>query len=202
MMESIVAQECATLIATLRRAAGDAVAPATLRQIAQSMEHVSTGATLYAAGMVTPICRMPNGLMVAAHVASDTGRATVVAGTHSLQTRWSCSCAVATLAWAGVCPHMVAVRLAITSEIAVMRQAERAERRTQVGRLAIDMAAKKTLLERAQAAEREAQRAYDAARAAYEHLIAQVNQDDAQARAELAPSTSLTICAASRKEAA
>jgi hypothetical protein len=202
MTDSIVAQECATLIAALRRHAGDAATPATLRQIAQSMEHVSTGAALYAAGMVTPICRMPNGLMVAAHVAGDTGRSTVVAGTHSLQTRWSCSCAVSTLAWAGVCPHMVAVRVAIASEIAAMRQAERAARRTQVGRLAMDMGAKKTLLERAHAAEQEAQRAYDAARTAYEDLIDQINADDAQARAELAIGTSLTIDAAFRKAAA
>lgn len=202
MIEAIIAHECDSFYAALRRAAGQAVTPAALHQIAQGMDYVAAGAALYTAGMVTPICRMPNGLMVAAHVIGDTGRATVVAGTHSLQTRWSCSCALSTLAWEGVCPHMVAVRLAIASEIAVMRQAERAERRTQVGRLAMDVGAKKTLLERAQAAEQEAQRAYDAARDAYEDLIDQINADDAQARAELTSSTSLTIGTAFRKEAA
>jgi uncharacterized Zn finger protein len=200
MTESIVAQECATLIAALRRAAGDAATPATLRQIAQSMEYVATGTVLYAAGMVTPICRTPTGLIVAARVAGDTGQATVVTGTPCIQTRWSCSCAAATLAWAGVCPHMVAVKLAIAVEGAIKRQQERAERRTLVGRCMMDMGDKKTLLERAQAAERDAQHAYDAARTVYEALIAQINADDADARAVLV--TTSTIYVAPRKAAA
>jgi uncharacterized Zn finger protein len=202
MTESIVAQEYATLIAALRRAAGEAATPATLRQIAQSMEYVATGTALYAAGMVTPICRTPTGLIVAAHVAGDTGRATVVTGIKRAQTRWSCSCAAATLAWAGVCPHMVAVKLAIAVEAAADRHRECAERRRLISEYMMDMGAKKTLLERAQATERAAQDAYDTARAAYENLIAQLNVDDAQARAELAWSESSAPTVTPLREAA
>jgi uncharacterized Zn finger protein len=202
MIEAIIAHACASLSAALRRAAGQASSATTLRQIAQAMENVTHGAAIYRAGLVSPVQRNDHGLIIAAVVVGDAGTANVATGIKSEDVRWSCSCAATGAVFNGVCSHIVAVRLAIAVEGAAERQRERAERRRLISDYMMDMGAKKTLLERAQAAERAAQDAYDTARAAYENLIAQVNEDDVQARAELAWSQSSMPTVASLREAA
>jgi uncharacterized Zn finger protein len=190
MIEAIIAHECAVLSEALRRAAGQADSATTLRQIAATMDNIAQGAAIYRAGQVSPIQRNDHGLIIAAVVAGDAGTASVATGIKSEEIRWSCSCAATGAAFNGVCSHIVAVKLAIAVEGAAERQRERAARRRLISDYMMDMGAKKTLLERAQAAERAAQDAYDTARVAYENLIALVNEDDVQARAELASSES------------
>jgi uncharacterized Zn finger protein len=202
MIEAIIAHECAVLSEALRRSAGQADSATTLRQIAATMDNIAQGAAIYRAGLVSAVRRNDHGLIIAAVVAGDAGTASVTTGIKSAEIRWSCSCAATGEMFNGVCAHVVAVRLAIACEAAADRQRERAERRRLMSDYMMDMGAKKTLLERAQAAERAAQDAYDTARAAYENLIAQVNEDDAQARAELAWSQSSTPTVAPLREAA
>jgi hypothetical protein len=194
MIEAIIAHECASLSAALRRAAGQASSATTLRQIAQAMENVTHGAAIYRVGLVSPVQRNDHGLIIAAVVVGDAGTANVATGIKSEDVRWSCSCAATGEAFNGVCAHIVAVKLAIAVEGATERQRERAERRKQIPRLTWDLGARMAQLKKAQAAEREAQAIYDAALTAYNDLIDQINEDDAQARAELAWSESGAPC--------